>query len=71
MRLCLLSSPSCPIALHAATIVFERYGIGDRKDNVCLHIDGQNSSSPYAAISAMLDSEGRAFVLIQVLYRLS
>ena len=38
--------------------------IGDRKDGICLHLNGQKSSSPYTAISAMLDSRGRAFVLI-------
>ena len=42
--------------------------IGDRKDCICLRLRGQKSSSPYTAISALLDSEGRAFVLIQVLY---
>ena len=42
--------------------------IGNRKDDVCLRLHGQNSSSPSAAISAMLDSKGRAFVLIQALY---
>ena len=29
--------------------------IGDRKDGVCLRLPGQKSSSPYAAISAMLE----------------
>ena len=38
--------------------------IGNRKDSICFHLHGQNSSSPYAAISAVLDSDGRAFVLI-------
>ena len=42
--------------------------IGYRKDDACLRLNGQKPSSPYAAISAMLNSEGRAFVLIQVLY---
>ena len=31
-------------------------------------LHGQNSSSPCTSISAMLDTKGRAFVLIQVLY---
>ena len=42
--------------------------IGDRKYGICLRLHGQKSSSPYAVISALVDSKGRAFVLIQVLY---
>ena len=30
--------------------------IGDRKNGVCLPLHGQKASSPYTAISAMLDS---------------
>ena len=44
--------------------------IGDRKDGVCLRFYSQKSSSRRAAISAMLDQKGRAFVLIQVPYTL-
>ena len=51
----------------------EFYGIllqiGDRKDVVCLRVHGKKSSSQCAAISAMLDPQDRAFVLIQVLYK--
>ena len=45
------------------------YRIGDRKDSVSLRLYGQKLSSPYAAISAMLDTKGRAFVLIPVVYK--
>ena len=43
--------------------------IGDRNDGVCLFMHGQKPNIPNAAISYVLDSKGRAFVLIQVLYR--
>ena len=42
--------------------------IGNPKFGLFTLLHGQNSSSPCTAISAMLDSKGRAFVLIQVLY---
>ena len=42
--------------------------IGNLKDCVCLRLYSQKVSSRRAAISAMLDPKGRAFVLIQVLY---
>ena len=48
------------ILLHYST--FKVRIIEDRKDSVCLHMHGQKSSSRYAAMSALLDSEGRAFV---------
>ena len=49
-------------------VAYNQYSsIGDRKDGVCLPLHGQKSSSSDAAISAMLDSKGRAFALIQVL----
>ena len=44
------------------------FWIGDRKDSVCLPLHGHNSSRPYAAIPAMLESKGRVFFFIQVLY---
>ena len=39
--------------------------IGNPKFGLFTLLHGQNSSSPCIAISAMLDSKGRAFVLIQ------
>ena len=50
-------------------IRFACSSMGNRKDDVCLRAYGQKSICPYAAISAMLDYKGRAFVLIRVLYR--
>ena len=44
--------------------------LGNRRDGICLRLHGQKSGRPYAAISAMLDFKGQAFVLIQVLYSL-
>ena len=45
--------------------------IGNPKFGLFTLLHGQNTSSPCTAISAMLDSNGRAFVLIQVLYHRS
>ena len=45
-----------------------RLDIVYRKDCVFLRLHGQKLVSPCSAISAMLDSKGRAIVLIQVLY---
>ena len=42
--------------------------IRDRKEDVYLRLNGQKKSSHYAAITAILDSKGRVFVLIPVLY---
>ena len=39
--------------------------IGDCKDSVCLTLYGQKLSSPYAAISAMLDREGFSIDKVQ------
>ena len=57
-----IGSPFLIVSLH-----YRFQSIGDRKDNVCLRLYGQKPNSTHAAISAMLDSEGRAFVLMQVL----
>ena len=46
------------------------YFIGDRKDAVCFCLHSQTSNTRRAAISALLDPLGQAFVLIQVLYSL-
>ena len=42
--------------------------LGNPKFGLFTLLHGQNSSSPCTAISAMLDSKGRTFVLIQVPY---
>ena len=44
---------------------------GDRKDGICLRLHKQNSSSSCIDITALLDSESRGFVLIQILYKSS
>ena len=50
--------------------IMEDFAIGGRNDGfvyICTYI--QKSSSRSAVISAVLDPEGQAFVLIQVLYK--
>ena len=50
------------------SILSNNCSIGNPKFGLFTLLHGQNSSSPCNAISAMLDSKDRAFVLIHVLY---